>query len=195
MGLILSQVVSSITAGIAITAFGYYTPFMYLSSVVMSIGAGLVSTWKVDSKIGMWIGYQVLFGLGTGFGFQQPMMAAQTCLPLADVPIGTSYIMFVQMLGGAMFVSVAQNIFQNKLVTNLAAAVPGIDPAFIASVGATQLRTAVKDSDLAAVLVEYNSALDSVFQVAVALGSLSIIPALFMQWRSVKGKKIEMAAA
>lgn len=182
-------------AGVLVTVFGYYTPFMYLSSIIMSIGAGLVSTWKVDSTAGMWIGYQVLFGLGTGFGFQQPMMAAQTCLPLADVSIGTSYIMFLQMLGGAMFVSVAQNIFQNKLVNNLAGAIPNIDANFIAAVGATQIRNSVASSDLSSVLISYNDALDSVFQVATALAALSIIPALFMQWRSVKGKKIEVAAA
>ena len=94
---ILGMVVFSIFVGGAITAIGYYTPFMYLSAILMPIGAGLLSTLKPDSGHAEWIGYQAIFGFGTGAGFQQPLLAAQAVLPLADIPIGTAIMMFAQV--------------------------------------------------------------------------------------------------
>ena len=193
--LIMAQVVMSILAGLLTTKIGYYTPFMYLSSVLMSIGAGLLTTFKVDTGHAMWIGYQVLFGAGTGAGFQQPLMAAQTVLHIDDVPIGTATIMFIQLLGGALFVSVGQNIFQNKLVTNLAVELPGFDPTIVSSIGATSLKSVVDPKYFPGVLIAYNKAITQTFLISVVLGSISFLGALCMEWKSVKGKKVETIAA
>src|SRR3981081_3402891 len=87
--MILGLVFVSVLSGGLVTVLGYYTPFMLLASVFMSIGAGLLATFKVDTGHPMWIGYQVIFGVGVGCGMQQTLIAVQTALPLADVPIGT----------------------------------------------------------------------------------------------------------
>ena len=87
--MILGVVVISIIAGIGITALGYYTPFMILSSIVMATGAGAISTFKVGTGHGMWIGFQALYGCGVGSGMQQPIIAAQTVCTLDDVPTAT----------------------------------------------------------------------------------------------------------
>lgn len=106
--MILGLVIMSIGSGIAVTVFGYYAPFMILSSILMAIGVGLISTWKVDSGSAMWIGYQALYGIGVGFGMQQALIAVQTVLPLKDVPVGTSIMNFCLTLGGALFISVGK---------------------------------------------------------------------------------------
>ncbi|KAJ7197012.1 major facilitator superfamily domain-containing protein [Mycena pura] len=192
--MILSLVVASLFAGGVITAVGYYTPFMILSSLLMGIGAGLLSTFSTSTGHAHWIGFQVIYGFGVGFGMQQPIMAAQTVLSLADIPTGTALIMFLQTLGGALFVSVGQNVFTNKLGSGLARRVPGVDPAIVLSAGATSLRGLIDAGDLAAVLAVYNDALMAAFYVSVAMASLSLFGALAVEWRSVKGKKIEMVA-
>ncbi|KAJ6615069.1 MFS transporter [Mycena sp. CBHHK59/15] len=191
--LILSLVVSSILAGGLITQIGYYTPFMILSSVLAAVGTGLLSTLKVDSRSSHWMGFEILCGLGVGFGMQQPMLAAQAVLELKDVPVGTSVIMFAQTLGGALFISIGQNVFTNKLVSGLAAHVPGVDPALVLSAGATSLKSAVDAQYLPAVLQVYNTALMSAFYVSIAMACLSLVGALVIEWRSIKGKNIEMA--
>jgi hypothetical protein len=86
--MILSLVFMSLIAGGAVTAMGYYTPFMYGSSVLQTIGVGLLTTFQTDTNHSKWIGYQVIYGLGIGMGMQQTLMAVQTALPLEDVPIG-----------------------------------------------------------------------------------------------------------
>ncbi|KAJ7506284.1 MFS transporter [Mycena galericulata] len=97
--MILSLVVASLLSGGIIAATGYYTPFLIMSSVLMAVGAGPLSTLTVHTGHAHWIGYQVIYGLGVGFGIQQPVMAAQTVISMQDIPTGTSLVMFMQTLG------------------------------------------------------------------------------------------------
>ena len=90
--MILGVVVMSIVSGVGITTLGYFTPFIILSSILMSIGAGLLSTFRVNTGSGEWIGYQIIAGCGVGLGIQTPIIAIQTVLPLQDVPVGTSIV-------------------------------------------------------------------------------------------------------
>ncbi|CAK5276200.1 unnamed protein product [Mycena citricolor] len=191
--MILSLVIASLIAGGIITAVGYYTPFMILSSILMGVGAGLLSTFTATTGHAHWIGFQIIYGLGVGFGMQQTIIAAQTVLELKDIATGTSLLMFIQTLGGALFVSVGENVFTNKLVSGIATHAPHVDPALILRAGATSLRNTVPAADLPGVLIAYNDALVSAFYVSVAMGALSLFGALGMEWKSVKGKNIEMA--
>ncbi|KAJ5932033.1 hypothetical protein N7516_006522 [Penicillium verrucosum] len=192
--MIIAVVVVSILAGGLVTACGYYTPFMIASSVLMTIGAGLLTTLETDSSHSKWIGYQALFGIGLGMGMQQPMIVAQTALKQADIPSGTAIVMFAQTLGGAIFVSVAQNVFQNQLVRNLALYAPNEDAPKLISAGATMLRTVVSGDALHRVLIAYNAAVVNTFYVAVGMGALSLVGPIFVEWLSVKGKKMEVTA-
>ena len=97
-------------------------------------------------------------------------------------------------LGGALFIAVGQNIFTNRLSTNLATNVPILNPSIVLDTGATSLRTAVDFGSLEGVLVAYNDALIHAYYVSVAMAGLSLIGALGMEWKSVKGKKVEAAA-
>ena len=193
--LIISVVVIGILAGGLVTACGYYTPFMIASSIIMTIGAGLLSTLEVDSGHAKWIGYQVVFGVGLGMGMQMPMIVTQTALKTEDVPSGTAIVMFAQTLGGAIFVSVAQNVFQNQLFHNIQMYAPGANAAGIVGTGATMLRSVLAGPALKAVLQAYNDAVTQTFYVAVAMGALSLIGPIFIEWLSVKGKKLDVAPA
>ncbi|KAJ5595555.1 uncharacterized protein N7459_001763 [Penicillium hispanicum] len=192
--MIIAVVVLSILAGGLITACGYYTPFMIASSIILTIGAGLLSTLEVDSGHSKWIGYQALFGIGLGLGMQQPMIVAQTALKVEDVPSGTAIMMFAQTLGGSIFLSVAQNVFQNQLFKNLAIYAPNADASKLVAAGATLLRHVVSGPALQKVLAAYNQAVTETYYVAVAMGALSLVGPIFIEWLSVKGTKIEMAA-
>ncbi len=186
--LILSLVVASISAGALVSRIGYYTPFMIANSVVMSIGAGLITTFTPTTGHARWIGYQVVFGFGLGLGMQQASLAAQAVLARKDAPTGISLIMFCQQLGGALFVSIGQNVFANELVKGLAS-IGGIQPAEVVATGATELRTEVGAANIQSVLLAYNGALVKVFQSALAMACLSIIGALAMEWKNIKKDK------
>ncbi|KAF2645802.1 MFS general substrate transporter [Massarina eburnea CBS 473.64] len=192
---ILGLVIVSMGSGIAVTAIGYYTPFMLLSSVLMSIGAGLLTTFDVNTGHSQWIGYQFIFGAGVGFGMQQTLVAVQSVLPKDDVPIGTAIMMFSQTLGGALFISVGQNVFTNQLIKNLASVVPDLNPQLVLSVGATGIKSAVPQQFLSGVLSAYNTTLTQTFYVSVATAAMSILGASVVQWKNMKGMDIQMGAA
>ncbi|KAJ7251081.1 major facilitator superfamily domain-containing protein [Mycena rebaudengoi] len=186
LGLILSLVVGSLIAGTLVTTFGYYTPLMIASSVMMAIGGGLITTFRTDTGTAHWLGYQVLFGLGTGFGMQNTALAVQAVLPLKDVPIGTSLVTFMQTIGGSVFVSVAQNVFTNRLGSGIAAHIPSVDHKIILNAGATNLRGAVAPQDLPIIVSVYNDALIFPFYIATALGAVSVLGSVALEWKSVK---------
>ncbi|KAF2710532.1 MFS general substrate transporter [Pleomassaria siparia CBS 279.74] len=192
---ILGLVIISMLSGVAVTVLGYYTPFMLVSSVLMSIGAGLLTTFETDSGHSKWIGYQFLFGAGVGFGMQQALIAIQATLKSIDIPVGTAIMIFSQTLGGALFISVAQNVFTNQLIKNLSATVPDFDSAIVLGVGATELKDQIPVKFLAGVLNAYNKTLTETFYVSVACAVFSIFGAAFVEWKSMKGKKVEMHAA
>ena len=183
--LVLALVVASIMSGILVSKLGYYTPFMIASAVVMSIVASLITTFKRDTGHPQWIGYQVIFGFGLGLGMQQAGIAAQTTLSRQDIPVGASMMFFAQSLGGAVFISVGQNIFTNRLVSGLAR-VAGLNPQTIITAGATNLRAVVTVEQLGGVLTIYNEALARAFDVALAVSCTSIVGALVTEWKSVK---------
>jgi lipid-A-disaccharide synthase-like uncharacterized protein len=188
--LVLSLVVGTITAGIATSKIGYYTQFAYLSAIIMPIGAGLISTWQVDTGHGKWIGYQIMYGFSLGLGMQQAQLAAQTVLKKVDTPTGLAIMVFFQTLGGAVFISVGQNILTSRLVSGITELVEGIDPAMIVNTGATELRNLVPAEQLPAVLEVYNDALRQVFLISVGMSAVAILGALGFEWKSVKkGKK------
>ncbi|KAL9052160.1 MAG: hypothetical protein Q9162_005555 [Coniocarpon cinnabarinum] len=195
LAMLLGVVIMSVAAGALVTTFGYYTPFCLASAVCVSIGGGLLTTFTTTTNHSEWIGYSALFGIGIGMGMQQPLIAVQAVLPLPDVPVGTATIMFCQTLGGALFISVGQNVFSNQLLNNLIKDLPDYNPAAVLAVGATTLKSAIPAQYLQQVLRAYNDTLTQVFYVSVALGALSIFGAALMEWKSVKGKKVEATAA
>ncbi|KAF2470168.1 major facilitator superfamily transporter [Lindgomyces ingoldianus] len=185
IALILALVAASMTGGSVTYRTGYYTPCMIVGSMIMSIGAGLLTTWTVDTDRAKWIGYQVIYGFGMGLGMQQPNIAIQTTLSKRDVPTGTALVFFVQQLGGAVLVSAAQNVFASKLRIYLAG-IQGINVPEVIHAGATGLRLVVPKELLRAVLVASNRALMKVFLVGVVVSCLGIVGALTMEWRSIK---------
>lgn len=189
--MVLSLVIANILTGIGTTVVGYYAPFYYAGLVLSSIGSGLLSTFETTTGHEKWIGYQVLYGFGIGFGMQQPLITVQTVLPLKDIPTGTALVMFIQTFGGALFVSVAQNIFNNRLISELPKEAPGVNPEIILHTGATSLASSLPANLLAGVQEAYNTALTQTFYIAVAMSCLMIFAAVFVEWKSLKAKKPE----
>ncbi|KAI9713859.1 MAG: hypothetical protein M1820_000589 [Bogoriella megaspora] len=192
---LVSNTVASIIAGGAITVIGYYVPFTWVAAVLFTIGCGLLTTLKVDSSSGIWIGYQILTGFGSGIGIQVPFTAVQVVLSAKDMPSGNAITVFFNTLGGAVSISAAQNIFLNKLLKQLPKYAPSVNPALVVSAGATHIRDVVASDQLPGVLTAYNSAITTAFIMPVVTGGICFLFSLLFEWRSVKGKKIVAGAA
>lgn len=185
--LIVANNVASLTSGVLTTIFGHYVSYFYGCSVLTSIGAGLITTWQIDSSNSKWIGYQIISGFGTGLALALPQVAVQPGLAPQDIPIGISMTIFFQFFGGALFVSVGNNILNSKLVQYVRdIGIPNFNASKIIDSGATELRQAVPAEYLPQVLVAYNQALRLVFRAGLAMACLSVLAALPLEWRSMK---------
>ena len=183
----IATVVTYLCVGFAVSAVGYYHPFMIASAVLTAIGAGLLTTLQVSSHSGAWIGYQIILGFGIGLGTQQPLIASQAVLPEADVPIGTGVICFFQVLGPAVFVSVGQNVFTNRLAANIHSNVPSFNSSSaLADTGALGVESLINGTSANLVVSAYNRTLTQTWYIAVALASLSIIGALGIDWKKIE---------
>lgn len=138
-------------------------------------------------KLTSWLINQA--GIGIGFGLQQPLVVVQTVLSLSEVSAGTALMYFLQVLGGSVFVSVAQNLFANKLETDLRQGVPGLDPEIVLQTGATSIQQTIAPEYLPQVTLAYNNAIMRAFLVATVMACLTIIGSLSMEWENIKAKK------
>lgn len=188
MPLILGFLIMTTLSGVITNITGYCNISLIICPILSSIGAGLITTFAVDTPSREWIGYQALLGFGVGFGLQQPLIVAQSVLREQDVPFGIALMTLSQMLGGAVFVAVAQNVFQNDLVNGIVAAIPGFDSSQLLNEGATSFSTLFTPEQIKLVLPIYNNVINAVFRIVAGLCAASIIGALGTEWRSTKKK-------
>ncbi|THZ77797.1 putative major facilitator superfamily transporter [Aureobasidium pullulans] len=187
---LVSNTIASIIVGGTITVIGYYFFFMWFGAAIFTVGAGMLYTLEVHSPASKWIGYQLLSGIGAGAGIQIPFIAVQVVLDEKDMPSGNAIAIFFNSLGGAVSISIAQNIFANTLVKDIIKNVPGLDPAAVISAGATHVREVVSAEQLPGVLSAYSNAVTSAFVVPIATSGIAFFVSLFVEWKSIKGKNI-----
>lgn len=155
-----------------ISAIGYYTPVMLVCMALFSIGSGLITTFGLHTNLPAWFGYQVLAGLGIGVGFQGGVLVVQTVLPISDVPVATACVSFFQSLGGALFIAVAQSLFQNALLAGIEKNAPELPAQVFLHSGATSIRAILeglgKLDSLDVVLQAYVDGLTRCFWITAA---------------------------
>ncbi|KAJ7580957.1 major facilitator superfamily domain-containing protein [Mycena floridula] len=186
---LVSITLSSIVIGGVITVTGNYADPLWVGSLVFIAGCVMIWTLKVSSSTGMWLGYELLAGIGAGV-FQIPFMAVQVVLSQADTPVGTSLVMFFNSLGGAVSISIAQNIFSNELVKAIPKYAPEVDASLVLSAGATHLREVVSVASLPGVLEAYAKSLQKTFIPPIAFAAATFFIAIAIQRVNVKGRDL-----
>ncbi|KAE8450293.1 hypothetical protein EG329_006721 [Mollisiaceae sp. DMI_Dod_QoI] len=186
-----AQVVASIVAGALTSRTGLPTPFAILGCALTSIGCGLLSTLSTTSSTGYWVGYQILSGISRGLTMQQPISAIAAILPKSKLAVGNSFLMFCNVLGGAMFVSFGETVFSNQLRGALEKFAPDVDAAAVLAVGATAFKSVVKPEQVGEVVRAYNQALTRAFYLGAGASVASFATAWGMGWTNLKTKKVE----
>ncbi|KAH8888156.1 MFS general substrate transporter [Thozetella sp. PMI_491] len=196
---ILSQLLMVLSTGFLVQKTGHIALYILLSGIVLSVGFGLLSTLSPTSTAGQWIGYQILVGAGRGIGIQMasprrrydktPVVCIQTSIKPAQISMALSLIMYLQSLGGAIFLTVGNTIFDETLKSELAIRVPNRNPNTILELGATHFRNVVTDAELPAVIASYTEAIDNVFYLVTAIACLVALTAVFLSRGRITRKK------
>ncbi|KAI3320949.1 MFS general substrate transporter [Xylariaceae sp. AK1471] len=184
---LITSVVTLLGGGALISKFGYADVWMLIGSVFGAVGSGLFTTFTPDTNTGKWIGYQIIFAIGSSLFSVTPLIVAQSRLSLKDTPIGTSMVIFAQVMGSSIFVSVAQALFANNLAGRLQhLGIPGVDAGTVATTGITSLTKGLTGDAKSAVLSVINDALTDSWRLPIVLTSISIVGALGVEHRKPK---------
>ncbi len=162
---------------------------MITGSVIASIGNGLVSTFDVETTTARWAGYQALLGVGRGLLFQAPILAVQAYGDGAILPLAMATLVFFQTFGGAVFLSISNSIFNNKLKDELVERVPQLSADKIIHAGARGIRDVVPTEYLLEVLKSYSASVNSVFYAVTAFSVAMLVMSLGMGWKDIRSKK------
>jgi hypothetical protein len=175
---ILGIALCTIISGVGITMNGHYLPWLVGGSVISTIGAGLIFTLDVGSKSSNWIGYQAMSGIGLGFSLQVPIIVGQAIVAVEDVSSITAILIFFQTIAGAIFVSVGQSLFTNKLVSEVPKRVPSVNPLKVIATGATEIRNVFTADQVPGLVRSYMSGLKDAYALGIALGGVATLVAI-----------------
>lgn len=187
--MLLSSVLSAMVSGGLVSAFGYYNPLVLVETALLTVGSGLFTTFWLDSPMKEWFGYQVIYGLGTGVCFQIGITVVQNFLSQNFLPQASACVQFFQSLGGAIFIAVAQTMFQNGLIAGVERDAPQLDPQLIIDTGASDIRQVLRDMGQEAaidtVLGAYMMGLHSAYYISVATAGACFLTALGFRWKKI----------
>lgn len=122
------------------------------------------------------------------------MIAVQTVLSADDMSMGLAILSFCQMMGGAVWLAVAQAIFSHGLRANLRRYAPATDPDTIMALGATAFQTFVPATEMPGVLAAFSKAINWVFYLAVGVVVVSFLASFGVGWKSVRKQKQALLA-
>ncbi|KAF7547655.1 hypothetical protein G7Z17_g7589 [Cylindrodendrum hubeiense] len=101
---ILSTALATLIGSVAIGKLQVFQPFLLAAGIIATLGVGLIYTFNINSGLGPIVGYQILYGLGTGLGVQTPNLVATVTSSADDVSIVVSTVSYPQavlMVGAA----------------------------------------------------------------------------------------------
>jgi hypothetical protein len=156
---------------------------MIIGCAIFTAGCTAVyASLAPDTTSSAWIGFQVLVGAGAGLTLQQAMIAVQTVLPEADIPVATATVVFSQTLGGAVLLAVSQVVFAHGL-SEL--------PVQASGDGTSGSGFVVSDPSTlpSGALGTYAKAVVMPFLVAAVGGGIALLSTAGMQWASVTKKR------
>ncbi|KAF4988707.1 hypothetical protein FGRMN_9600 [Fusarium graminum] len=185
---ILGVILAAVSSGALVQKIGYYLPFATTSAVLSAIGFGLASTMGPNTSTATWAGYQVLIGIGRGFGVQMSIIAVQANTTASVTPIAMAILTFSQVFGGAIFVTAANVIFSHELRNELMARLPDIDTNSIINAGAGAVSEVVSKADLPQVLWSYSKGVRATFLLCVASSCVMFFMSFGMGWKDIRKK-------
>ncbi|KAI0465629.1 MFS gliotoxin efflux transporter glia [Xylaria cf. heliscus] len=175
---ILSTSISTFLSSAIVARIGFYQPFLIVGSVLATIGAGLIYTWNLDTGLGRIIGYQILYGGGTGIAVQVPVIVAGVVTSNADQAISTATVLFFQFVAAAYGVGATDSILNNLLLSSLPRYLPGEDPLKVLSIGSSALQTRFQGQKLHGAREAYIQGLHGSWALAIALFGASFLASL-----------------
>ncbi|CAG8509164.1 4035_t:CDS:2 [Paraglomus occultum] len=114
---ILGVVIASIVSGQAMSRSPNIRKqiFCVVGGALIVVGAGLTTTFDVDTNRGKQIGYLFILGVGVGLIMQTTLLIGQASVPYSDIAIISAVLVFFRTIGFVFGVAIVGTIFNNEL--------------------------------------------------------------------------------
>lgn len=179
---------------------GYYEPFLLVGAVFVTIGGGLIYTYDLPTSLGKVIGYQILFGVGTGLSVQIPVIVAGAKAGAEDQAVALSTVLcecvcaVLPLRSHALLTALGRTVFQfvsaaygvgstdailNNLILQKAPVYTGgVDGHKVLAAGAGGLPVAFDGNLLRGARMAYLDGLRGSWALAIALFGITFLCAL-----------------
>lgn len=195
--LLATSSVFALVSGVIISTTGEFQLVMIAGNTLVTIGCALTYTLKVDAPARQWIGYQIPSGVGLGLSVQIAIIVCQALVDISDLATVSAIALFFQLLAGAIWLSIAQVLFGNRLLRALTASF-GTDRAqSLFSAGPDGMRALLNPAELKIAIGAYMDGLRDAYAVSLALGSAALVVSIvtFVVDRRKLGKGVAAAHA
>lgn len=154
-----------------------------------------MSTIDSGTHFGIIAVYQLINGAGRGFGTQMPTIAVQTAnMHPIDTTIAITLLMFTQMLGTALVLAFANNIFAHSITMALERRMSREEVEALINNGTIGLSPKPEDREklvkmgdlLKSVMRAYLEGVHNVFYLAAGFGVLAVLTAFFLGWTDIR---------
>ncbi|CAE6423733.1 unnamed protein product, partial [Rhizoctonia solani] len=177
--LVLIQTLASSLCGQILVRTRSPKPLIVVGFSIWCIGAGLQSTFGMETSKAKVCGYLILQGVGVGGTLQTTLVAAQASVGKEHRAVVTGARNFFRTLGGAIGLVVcttAKNIELKKQLLKISGLAPELIPKIIKSGPQVTTNPSINE----AVRGAYASALKTVFVTFIPIAGLSAVLAVFL---------------
>ncbi|PSR78740.1 major facilitator superfamily domain-containing protein [Coniella lustricola] len=198
--MIITCAAGDILGGVAIHQLGRYRELIWIGTALLTLGTGLLTLWGVDTKLGVLIGIQIVFGTGMALLFQTPTMAIQNSVAhQANTANATATISFLRNLATSLATIIGGVVFQNSMTGKQAflkehgvagatlAALSGENAA--ANVG--MVRDVTYEAQRTAIREAFAGSVRNIFVLYAAVAGVGLVAGLFVKQRVMKKEHVE----
>ncbi|KAG4271865.1 major facilitator superfamily transporter [Fusarium proliferatum] len=184
LAMVVSVIVVSVIAGGSAGVVGYLPPFVFFATIFSSVGAGMLYTLHPGISTFKWIGYQILFGAGSGTGIQQAIVGVQVAVDRNDIAYATSAVMLVNTLAGSIFIAVSQTLFLGEMrrVTEM---IPNLDRHTLLG-NFRPIRDKLDHQELDIAVNAYNRGITKAFLIGLVFCSTTVLTWPLIRWIPLK---------
>ena len=123
-------------------------------------------------------------------GFQTGVLVVQNNVPFEWIATATASVQFFQSMGGAIFIAVAQSVFQNGLTTAVQRDAPQLPAEIFIHSGASQVRNVLvtlhAEEYTEVVLSAYLEGLRNAYYITVACSAAAFVVAACLSWKKIE---------
>jgi len=188
----LAGVIGTTCSSIAMTKTGYPLPWLIGGPLVSALASGLLF-WELKTHLSpslVTLGIlQFLFGYGAGTAMQLCLIVPQAEYKHTpkSIPQASAMMMWLQLIGGTIGVSIAGTIFTNKLESGVKQFAPGLSANLTRAVAQSVDSIHLVPKDLIdGVIRAYSDALGWAFVLGIPAGLLGSLGALLVRNHNLK---------